>query len=176
MNISELKPNEYNNYYHTYIKTLGNVEMVPEMVERSNAFVAILEQLNDANFDFSYAEGKWTIKELLLHIIDTERVFQYRAFTFARNNGCVLKGFDQDVYVSNSAAAIRSKASLIEEFKSVRGSSISLFSSFQTNVFENSGVIEGNKMTVKAAGFLICGHQKHHETILKDKYLPLLKD
>ncbi|MCM5664092.1 DinB family protein [Galbibacter mesophilus] len=176
MHISELQKNEYNSFYQTYINTLEEVALVPEMVNRSNALTTILEKLSDEDFNFSYASGKWTIKELLLHIIDTERVFQYRAFTFARHSGCSLEGFDQDLYVENSFSSLRSKSSLLEEFKSVRGSSISLFSSFGPEVYNRFGFVEGHKLSVRAAGFILCGHQKHHETVLMEKYLPHLAD
>lgn len=175
MHISELNKSTYNEYYQTYISTLKEVELVSELQARLDSLVPILEAIKEEDYNYSYAAGKWSIRALLLHIIDTERVLQYRAFTFARNNGCALNGFEQDDYVVNSYPNLRSKSSLIDEFITVRKSSISLFSSFDKEIFNNAGKIEGSPMSVGAAGFIICGHQKHHENVIIEKYLPSLK-
>ncbi|WP_335965364.1 DinB family protein [Galbibacter sp. PAP.153] len=174
MHISTLKTTEYNNFYHNYIRTLGEVSLLPELKDRKDSIVEIMNSIAEFDYGYSYAEGKWTVKQLLLHIVDTERVFQYRAFTFAREEGAMLKGFEQDGYVESSEASMRTKESLIKEFIAVRDSTLNLFEFLPENAFENSGEVEGVAMSVKAAGFIICGHQKHHENILKDRYLPFM--
>ena len=120
---------------------------------------------------YRYAPGKWSIAELLLHIIDAERVFQYRALRIGRGDRTDLPGFDQDLFVNNSEAAHRTLDSLREEYNAVRLSSLLLFQSFTKVQLLSEGSADGQGVSVRALGFMICGHQKHHEEILKSRYL-----
>jgi len=130
-----------------------------------------ITQIPDAKMDFSYAYGKWSVAEVLVHIMDAERVFQYRALRFARNDGTELKGFDQDSYVPQSMANKRNKRDILEEFVALRKSSLMLFKSFDGIQLLRIGVASGTKMSVRALGFVICGHQVHHFKILEERYL-----
>lgn len=121
--------------------------------------------------NFSYAQGKWTIAEVLIHLMDTERIFQYRALRFARNDKTELQGFDQDSYVPESQAPNRSRNDILEEFIAIRKSSIALFASLNDEMLLRSGLASGAKMSVRALGFVICGHQVHHFNILQERYL-----
>jgi len=111
------------------------------------------------------------VAEVLIHITDTERVFQYRALRFARKDKTPLPGFDQDAYVPFSMANTRSIDAVINEYKSVRQSTISLYETFDEAVLKQIGIASNADMSVGALGFIICGHQRHHRNILKERYL-----
>ncbi|WP_127020253.1 DinB family protein [Flagellimonas beolgyonensis] len=168
---SELPTSEYNPYYHTYILALGEVELMAELENGKKKFFALMESFPEEKLGHAYAEGKWTLAESLVHMLDTERVFQYRALRFARNDKTDLPGFDQDAYVPNSNAANRTKADILEEYKAVRESTLTLFRSFSDEVLERRGVASGSQMSVRALGYIICGHQAHHVKIARERYL-----
>ena len=169
---SELPSSEYNPFYHNYVLSLSEEATLMGALESGrNEFLAMLEKAPDPKLGFAYAEGKWTLAELLLHVIDAERVFQYRALRFARNDKTPLPGFDQDEYVPMSNASSRTKQGLMEEYSAVRESSIILFKSFNAEVLKRVGVASGSKMSVRAMGFIISGHQAHHLKIIRERYL-----
>src|SRR5690606_18442301 len=120
---------------------------------------------------YSYAHGKWTLKEVLIHCIDTERIMSYRALRFARNDQTELPGFEQNDYVPQSEANSRKMADLIEEYKILRQSTILLFKSFSDDVLKRAGVANGNPISVRALGFVISGHELHHLNVCKERYL-----
>jgi len=120
---------------------------------------------------YRYDEGKWTIKEILVHIIDDERIYAYRALRFARKDSTELAGFDQENYAVNSGANKRSIESILHEFETVRKATISLFESFTDEALTSSGIANGNKVSVRALGYHIAGHEKHHVNIIRERYL-----
>ena len=120
---------------------------------------------------YQYAEGKWTVKEVLVHIIDDERIYAYRALRFARNDKTELPGFDQDPYAHHSNANTRNIESIVEEYEAVRLSTIALFNGFSDDVMVRHGIANNNEATVRALGYHIAGHEVHHINILKRKYL-----
>lgn len=130
-----------------------------------------MDEISDKKLGFAYAEGKWTLAEAIVHIIDTERIFQYRSLRIARNDKTPLPGFDQDDYVPQSNASGRSTTSLIEEYKAVRDATITLFSSFDEEAMLRIGIASDSKMSTRALGFIISGHQAHHVKIIKERYL-----
>ena len=171
MKVSQLVPEDYNPYYKTYIDALGGVTLNDALKNGLEEIKKLLSTIPDDKLSFRYADGKWTIAEVLLHIIDTERVFQYRALCFSRNDKALFPGFDQDAYVENSNAAKRTKESILQEFIAVRASTIALFQSFDENDLQKRGVASNSTMSVAAAGFIISGHLKHHQKILVERYL-----
>ena len=171
MLISEISPSEYNPFYHTYIQALGPVDLMQELEGGKKDFLMVLEGMPTEKLSYAYAKGKWTLAEALVHMLDTERVFQYRALRFARNDSTNLPGFDQDMYVPNSNASSRTLNDLVEEYKAIRASTISLYSSFDDEMLLWKGVASGSQMSVRAMGFIICGHQAHHIKIIKERYL-----
>jgi len=171
MVLSELPSSEYNPFYQTYVMALGEVELIEELKRGKSTFLSLFEEIPEEKLNYAYAEGKWSLAEALVHMIDTERIFQYRALCIARNDKTPLPGFDQDTYVPYSNADNRSKSDLIEEYKAVRDSTISLFDSFDEEAIKRIGVASGSKMSVRALGFIICGHQAHHVRILRERYL-----
>jgi len=120
---------------------------------------------------YAYTDGKWSVAEVLVHLMDTERIFQYRALRFARNDKTELKGFEQDDYIPESEANGRDKEDVLREFLAIRNSSIALFKSFHEEQLKRSGKANGATMSVRALGCIICGHQAHHFNILKQRYL-----
>jgi hypothetical protein len=169
---SELKIGEYNSYYQTYIDKIGgDAELIETLKKQLKNFPNFLNNIPEEKLQYAYAPDKWSVLEALLHIIDTERIFQYRALRFSRNDLTSLPGFDQDIYVPESNANHRTIASVIEEYIAVRSSTISLFSSFNDDVFKRIGTASDSPMSVGALGFIICGHQRHHRDIIRERYL-----
>jgi len=173
MRTAELKDSEYNLFYKTYILALDNIELIDGLQDGLTNFINFLNAIPENKFSYAYRENKWTIAEVILHIIDTERVFQYRALCFSRNDKTALPGFEQNDYVPNSNAKNRSKESLIKEYIAVRTSTIALYASFNDNVLKCIGNASNSEMTVAAQGFIIAGHQAHHKRILEERYLKI---
>ncbi|MBT7815562.1 MAG: DinB family protein [Polaribacter sp.] len=165
--------NEYAPYFEQYMQLVSKDEksIIENLVASQKVFDDVLRNLPVEKHNFSYAEGKWTIKELIQHIIDTERVFSYRALCFARNDNTSLPGFDQDVFVENDNANDRNYYDLLNEIEVLRKSSIQLFKSFSDEALLRVGVASNNKMSVRALGYLFSGHQMHHLNIIKERYL-----
>ena len=171
MLLSELPTSEYNPFYHTYVMALGNVDLLDELRNGKQVLFSLLEEIPEEKLTYAYAEGKWTLAEALVHMLDTERIFQYRALCIARNDKSEFPGFDQDAYVPVSNANNRSKKDLIDEYAAVRDSSITLFASLDEEALKRVGVASGSKMSVRALGFITSGHQAHHVRILRERYL-----
>ncbi|RIV30686.1 DinB family protein [Flagellimonas lutimaris] len=171
MLVSELPSSEYNPFYQTYVMALGNVGLIEELKIGKSNFLSLFEKISEEKLGFAYEEGKWTLAEAIVHTIDTERIFQYRALCIARNDKTPFPGFDQDAYVPYSNASNRTKKDLIEEYKAVRDSTISLFNSFDDESIKRIGTASGSKMSVRALGFIISGHQAHHIRIIEERYL-----
>ena len=165
--------NEFAPYFEQYMQLVSKDEksIIENLVASQKVFDDVLRNLPVEKHNFSYAEGKWTIKELIQHIIDTERVFSYRALCFARNDNTSLPGFDQDVFVENDNANDRNYYDLLNEMEVLRKSSIKLFKSFCNEALLRVGVASNNKISVRALGYLFSGHQMHHLNIIKERYL-----
>jgi uncharacterized damage-inducible protein DinB len=171
MKASDLKPNEYAEYYSQYIKQSGNANLLNVLKESAQALNSLFETISDEKMNYKYADDKWTIKDILLHIIDAERVFAYRALRFARADKTNLPGFEHNDYVGVANANGRSKASLLNEYNAQRESTIQLFSNFTDEMLMQIGVASGNPMSVRALGFVTAGHETHHCNIIKERYL-----
>ena len=171
MNALRVNNNEYALFYSNYIKSLGNVDLFEVLNASLEDTLNTLKDLPEEKLVFRYDDGKWTIKELIQHIIDAERVLSYRALRFSRNDPTDLQGFDEDWYVGNSNGNERDFKELLEEFINLRKASISLFKSFTNEMFKMLGTANGSIMSVRALGFIIAGHQMHHLKIMKEKYL-----
>jgi hypothetical protein len=164
---------EYTPYFEQYLKLVGfGDKTIIENLESSQvAFEKVLRDIPEEKQAFSYAPGKWTIKELIQHIIDTERIFSFRALSFARNDKTAMPGYDHDAFVVNDNANERDYYYLLDEMKVLRTSSIQLFKSFSEEALLRMGVASNNKMSVRAQGYLFSGHQIHHLNIVKERYL-----
>ncbi|MFK5959234.1 MAG: DinB family protein [Lutibacter sp.] len=171
MNINQLNENEYNPYFKFYIEKVGNAELIEVLKTSFKEFSTTIKNLPEEKLMYRYAKGKWTIKELIQHLIDTERILSYRALRFSRNDATEIQGFDENWYVNNSNANDRNIMDILEEFNHLRKTSISLFKSFSDEMLINFGTADRNKMSVRALGFIIAGHQLHHLKIIKERYL-----
>jgi hypothetical protein len=155
------------------------IQLVPEDylgVAFKNSLTAI-ETVDINRFqkigDNVYAPGKWTIKDILQHLIDSERVFSYRAMRFAREDSTVLPGYDENLYAKTAGATSRSLESILTEFESVRASTMYLFESFSAHALHRVGTCYDKQISVLGLGFTIVGHQIHHFNVIKDRYFDL---
>lgn len=172
MKTSELKVGDYNPYYQIYINTLGEeVDLLNVLNKQAKNFPQFMASIPDDKLHYAYSEGKWSVAEVLQHIIDTERVFQYRALRFSRNDAAPLPGFDQDVFADGVQMKNRTKEIIITEYTAVRASTIALFTSFDSEDLKRLGTASDSPMSVGALGFIICGHQRHHRNIVRERYL-----
>jgi len=164
------KPGDFNPFYNEYISLIGDDDVIEVLEEQRKTSEKFLNTFTENQGNYSYADGKWTVKEVLGHVIDTERVMAYRALAFARNEGQSLPGFEQDDYVAESNFNRRSLVDLINEFKTLRESNIILFKSFDDEIFNRRGTANESEVTVLALIYIIAGHEKHHIIILKERY------
>ena len=154
-----------------YIDLITSDEIVPAIREQFGQTVRFLEGISEKQSLKSYAPGKWTIREVLNHVNDGERLFLGRAFWFARGFQDALPSFDQDVAARFANANEITWASLVEEFKTVRAATISFFEHMPEEAWSRSGVASDNPVTVRALAYIIAGHVAHHLKVLNDKYL-----
>ncbi len=172
MKPSELNLNEYASFYANYINQVSEEYSLVEELEISvHRLVKFVQDIPLDKFDYRYAEGKWTIKDILLHLIDAERIFAYRALRFARNDKTALASFDENTYVNEAHANKRSIQDLLSEMLVVRQATLSLFKSFSEEQLLRKGIASNNLMSVRALGFTIIGHQNHHQRIFLERYL-----
>jgi uncharacterized damage-inducible protein DinB len=158
-------------WYHGYINKVKEDELMDALKNQALDFVSFLQTIPAEKRDYSYADGKWTIRQVLLHILDAERIFAYRALSFARKDVTPLPGFDENEYAENSKAGNRDWDDMIEEFKVVRRSTEILFGSLDNDQLESSGNASGKSTYVKGIGFIIAGHTSHHVDVIKERYL-----
>jgi DinB superfamily len=171
MKTSQLKENEYPYYCKTYFDAAGEVELVEELEICLHDFIRFVQNLPMDKFDYRYAEGKWTIKEIIQHIIDTERILAYRALRISRNDSTPLAGFDENSYASNTAADTRGLQDLLAELSAVRHSNLLLFKSFSEEQLLRIGIASDHPISVRAIGFMLIGHQKQHQKVFGERYL-----
>lgn len=170
--IPKPEPGEYAPYAIMYIGLLPDDGLILKHLEDNlRATTEFLRALPDEKLTYRYAEGKWTIKEILAHHIDDERIYTYRALRFARNDKTELPGFEQDNYARESGANERSLEDLLDEFAAVRRSTIALFASFNEHMLTRTGVANGNVMSVRAIAYHLAGHELRHMNIIKERYL-----
>lgn len=158
-------------FYHNYINLVPGDDLMTAFKNETPAFTLFLESIPSGKHDFRYAEGKWTIRDLLQHIIDAERIFAYRALRFARKDTTPLQGFDENLYGETSKAFKRDWEELLEEFKTVRKSSELLFGSFDEEQLNAIGVSSNKSISVLAIGYIVVGHAIHHKKIVSERYL-----
>jgi len=166
------KEGEFPPYANMYIQLLPDDGLLLKHL-RDNfiAMKQLILSLPEEKLQYTYAQNKWTIKEILVHIIDDERIYAYRALCFARNDKTELPGFEQDDYALYSRANERSIENIFEEYEAVRDSTITLFNGLPEDAFLRMGTANSNKATVRAMAYHIAGHELHHMNIIKEKYL-----
>lgn len=171
MNSNQLPVNEYSQFNATYINALENVELLEELEISLHDFIRFVREIPMDKFDYRYAEGKWTIKDIIQRIIDAERIFAYRALRISRNDPTPLPGFEENDYVENTDANSRSIQELLTELSALRHSNLLLFKSFSNEQLTRMGTASNHPISVRALGFLIIGHQKHHQKVFQERYL-----
>jgi uncharacterized damage-inducible protein DinB len=157
--------------FHGYINCVKENDLSKAFQNHQTDFISFLKDLPVENWNYRYAEGKWSIKELVQHVTDAERIFCYRALCIARKEKASLPGFQEDDYANASKADKRTKEDLINELSVVQKSSAQLFASFDEEMLEESGISNGKSIYVKAIGNIIVGHTLHHKNILQERYL-----
>lgn len=162
---------EFQPYYGRYIALVTGHDLTATLEAQTVQTLPLLRGIHDEKSLHRYAAGKWSVKEVLGHLIDAERIFTYRALRFARNDQTPLPGFDQDPYVASGHFDSRPWNDLIAEFEHVRRSTILFFGSLTEEEAARSGVASENPITVRALGYIIAGHELHHMEILKERYL-----
>ncbi len=163
--------NEYSPYYEGYIKAVGNQDIIRKLKNQQNEIDDFLAEIPEEKYEYAYAEGKWTVKQLIGHLIDTERVMAYRAMRIARNDQTALPGFDQDLYVENLDLSKRTYMDLVDEFLLMRQANLYFYKSLSESDFRKKGTASDNTISVGALLYIIAGHVEHHFNILKQRYL-----
>jgi DinB superfamily len=158
-------------FYHKYINLVKEDELMTAFTNQSASLFSFFNSIPEAKHDYAYGEGKWTVKELLQHMLDAERVFVYRALTFSRKDENKLPGFDENEWAPESNAAARNWNEMVEEFKALRKSTELMFGSFNSSQLDSTGIANNNLVYVSAIGFIIIGHCNHHIGVLKERYL-----
>jgi hypothetical protein len=164
-------PNTYPAYFKNYVDQVPDEDLFTGFQNQSAVIKQFLGSITEDKSNYAYDTGKWTIKEVLQHIIDTERIFNYRALCFARKETLSLPGFDENLYAANSNANHRSWRELVDEFAAVRSSTEFLFKSFTEEALATSGISNNNPATVISFGFITLGHFYHHKNVLQERYL-----
>lgn len=164
-------PNTYGEFHKNYVDLVPQDNLYEALNESASVSSEFWNSIPEEKGDYRYAEGKWSIKELLQHIIDSERVFSYRALAFARGDKTELPGYEENDYADNCLADSRTLKDLVEELELVRKSTLSMFKSFDDSVLDSLGKASGSNMSVRAAGFVIVGHEMHHINVVEERYL-----
>lgn len=172
MKPSDLQPEEFAGHFVTYINQVSNEYTLTEELEISvHRLIKFVQNIPLDKFDYRYADGKWTIKDIIQHLIDSERIFAYRALRFARNDKTALPGFDENMYADTVQANKRSIQNLLTELAVVRQATLALFKSFSNEELLQMGTASNNLISVRALGFMIIGHQNHHQRVFQERYL-----
>lgn len=158
-------------FFHGYISLVPEDELSEAFINQSASFIRFLETIPTEKYDYSYAPGKWTIQEVLQHVLDAERIFAYRALRFSRKDPTPLPGFDENNYVIHAHAHSRNWDKLVEEFKVLRRSSQLLFNSFDEEQLQAGGTASNGPGYVLGLGYILLGHAIHHQQVTKERYL-----
>ena len=163
--------NEYAPYYGKYVSLVGEGNIVEILEQQLETSLALLKTISEEKANYRYAPDKWSIKELLGHIADTERVFAYRVLRFGRNDQTALEGFEQDDYIANADFDSFALSALVEEFAAVRRASLYLLRHLPQAAWTRRGIASNNEITVRALAYILAGHELHHLNVLNERYL-----
>jgi len=158
-------------FYKNYVKQIDETDLLQALRISGHRALELVHSISEEKSDFRYAPDKWTIRELLCHMIDAERIFAYRALRFARNDKTPLAGFEEGDYAPQANASGRSLQKIAAEMAHLRSSTIDLFESFTPEMLVRRGLANNNELSVVALGFIIAGHETHHCHVLKERYL-----
>lgn len=161
---------EYSPYYSAYIALVPDGSLVELLFDQQLESLRMLRGVDDSRGLFAYAPGKWTIKEVVGHLCDTERIFSYRALRFARGDEKPLAGFDENSYVPAGRFNERRMNDLLNEFQAIRAATIHLFRHLDEDELSRRGPANDNPITVRALGYIVAGHERHHVKLLRERY------
>lgn len=164
-------PGDYSSYYENYLKLIKGDDILRILNEQNKSTQDILNSFSEHRGNYRYADGKWTVKEVVGHLLDTERIFAYRALCIARGEKKSLPGFNQDDYVSEGNFNRRELFEITYEYRLLRESNLLLFRSFTPEMLKLKGFANESSVSVLAILFIIAGHEKHHMNVLKEKYM-----
>jgi len=162
---------EYADYYHKYVQNVPEGNITDILEDQLNSAVEFLSNISEDKSLYRYEPDKWSIREVLGHIVDSERVFAYRALRFSRGDQKSLQSFDENFYINHSNYNSISLKNLIEEFFHLRKSTIALFNGMKNEMWLNKGNASGYDVTVRGLAYIIAGHTEHHLRIIKERYL-----
>ena len=164
---------EFSSYYGRYVAAVPEGDIVTVLRRDADEWQSMIAEIPEARGGHRYADGKWSIRQVIGHVSDAERVFSYRAFRIGRGDRTPLASFDQDDYVKTAASDDRTLSSLAVELRAVRESTLALFSSLPDEAWTRVGTASDNKVSVRALAYITAGHAQHHLRILKEQYLGL---
>lgn len=165
------KHDEYASFYANYVLLASDFNLVSDFKIQKEVVVAFFKSIPIEKLAYRYQPTKWTIKDILLHMIDAERIFAYRALRISRNDKTPLAGFEENDYVIEANANARSIDDLLNEYISVRNATLTLFNSFGDDQLMKKGIASEKEISVRALGYIILGHEKHHLNVIKERYL-----
>lgn len=172
-NITRPKVGEYPEYFEKYYSNLPAECNLFELMTKSNMdTIDVITSVDSETLEYRYAEGKWSIREIIQHLMDSERVFSYRAMRIARGDKSENPGYDENVYAANSNADSRNIMDIVREYSLLRASTIELFKSFSNEALQQIGFANGYQVTPAAIGYAIVAHEMHHLKVIEEKYLP----
>ncbi len=171
MTAADLQATEYAEFYAGYVSLVPLTISLRTALDDSEALLTdYLSSVPDERVDFAYAPGKWSVKQALQHLLDSERIFAYRTLRLGRHDATPLPGFEQNDYVLNAELSSREFGRMVEEFRTVRKSTISLVSGLSDENLHFRGTVSGHTMSCRAMAFILCGHTYHHHTIYRERY------
>jgi DinB family protein len=166
--------NEYAPYYHAYVSLITTDDILGALESQRLQTSQLLAARSEREGNFRYAPGKWSVKEVVGHIADAERIFSYRALRIARGDATPLAGFEQDDYIRGGNFGERNLADLVEEFLAIRAASLALFRSLNDEAWSRRGVASNKEVTARAMAYIVAGHELHHRNILIERYFPAI--
>lgn len=169
--MTRIRIEEVPSFYQTYVRHVIHTDMHDALVTSGKAMDQLVSDISPEKENFAYAPGKWTVKEVLCHIADAERIFVYRALAFSRNDKNNLPGFDENAYVPESDASRRTVQAIRQELINLRASTIDFFNSCSEEMLSRKGIANNTEISVRALGYVVSGHAMHHLQILKQRYL-----
>lgn len=169
--MSRPQPAEYDPYYQKYIGLVPEDEIVPALEAQIDELKKIFAGVPEEQGTFAYDDGKWTVKEVISHLIDGERIFAYRAFRIARGDRTPIEGFEQEGYIENAHANRRSFAELLNEFKLLREANLLFFKNLEMGDWVRTGIANNVEISVRSLAWIMVGHIRHHTAILRERYL-----
>lgn len=171
MGLQRPADSEYASFYKKYVALIPDVNILDYLENQRTATLSFFNSIDQDKLDLRYEPGKWSIKEIFGHVIDTERIFAYRALCIGRGDTISFPGFDQDKYVEAAGTAHRKRSEIAKEFDTLRIANLSLFRGFTDEIWDRRGIASENELTVRSVPYIIAGHLQHHIRIINERYL-----